>query len=125
MKKLNVIIEDTTKFKLNEKDNRKNAIHPLIKRNEKVKEMMKSNIKPYNDSKTYNRLISGGNSAGKLYGTCKVHKENIPLRPIVSMINTPTYKLVKFIDIMIKPYIPKTHCVENNLEFKKTELIRT
>ena len=32
LNKLNVIVEDTTKFKLVEKDNRKNARHPLIKR---------------------------------------------------------------------------------------------
>ena len=68
---------------------------------------MKSKIKLYIDSKTYNRLISGRNSAGKLYGTCKIRIENLPLRPIVSMINTPTYKLAKSIDIIIKPYIPK------------------
>ena len=67
-------------------------------------------------------MISVGNSAGKHYGTCKVHKENLLLRPIVSMINTPTYKFGKFIGTMIKPFIPKTHCVENNLEFlTKTE----
>ena len=64
-------------------------------------------------------MISGGNSAGKRYGTCKVHKENLLLRPIVSMINTPTYKVAKFIEIIIKPYIPKTNCVKNNLELKK------
>ena len=52
-------------------------------------------------------MINGGNSAGKLYGTCKVHKENIPLRPIMLMINIPTYKPAKFKDTMIKPYIPK------------------
>ena len=54
--KLNVIVDDATKFKLVEKDNRKNARHPLIKRIEKVKEMMKLNIKPYVDLKTYNSL---------------------------------------------------------------------
>ena len=63
--------------------------------------------------------ISGRNSAGKLYGTCKLHKESPPSRPIVSMINTLTYKVAKFIDALIKPYIPKIHCVENNLELKK------
>ena len=62
--------------------------------------------------------ISGGNSAGKRYGTCKLNNKSLPLRQIVSMLNTPTYKAAKFINAMIKPHIPKTHCVENNLEFK-------
>ena len=66
LNKLNVIVEDITKIKLVEKDNRKNARQPFIKRIEKVKEMMKSNIKPYINSKTYNTLIKGRNSAGKL-----------------------------------------------------------
>ena len=35
------------------------------------------------------------------------------------MINTPTFKVAKFIDTMIKPYIQKTDCAENNLELKK------
>ena len=65
--------------------------------------------------------ISGVNSAGKLYCTCKVYKESLPLRTITSMINTPTYKAAKFIDTMIKPYIQKTDCVENNLQKKMNQ----
>ena len=68
--------------------------------------------------------ISGVNSAGKLYCTCKVYKESLPLRTITSMINTPNYKAAKFIDTMIKPYIQKTDCVENNLQIKKKHFVR-
>ena len=117
MKKLNSIVEDDTKFKVVEKDKRINARHPLLKRIEHIKEIIKVNLKPYIDTKIYNSLITGGNSPGKLYGTCKVHKKDHPLRPIVSMLNTPSYKLAKFIDKMIKPHIPKQYCVENNKEF--------
>ena len=70
--------------------------------------------------------ISDGNAPGKLYGTCKLLNESLPLRWMVSMINTTSYKVAKFIDTMFKQYIPKTHCVENNLELKKkTESVRT
>ena len=37
---------------------------------------------------------------------CKVHKADYPLRPVISMINTPEYKLAKFLDDYIKPNIP-------------------
>ena len=37
---------------------------------------------------------------------CKVHKNGYPLRPVISMINTPEYKLAKFLDEYIKPNIP-------------------
>ena len=35
------------------------------------------------------------------------------------MINAPTYKAAKFIETMIKPYIQKNDCVENNFKLKK------
>ena len=33
------------------------------------------------------------------------------------MLNTPSYKLSKYIDVIIKHHIPKQYCVENNKEF--------
>lgn len=34
----------------------------------------------------------------RLYGLPKVHKEGIPVRPIVSFISSPTYKLAKYLN---------------------------
>jgi hypothetical protein len=36
-----------------------------------------------------------------LYGLPKIHKENWPLRPIVSQIDSPAYKLNKFLDYLL------------------------
>ena len=36
------------------------------------------------------------------------------MRPIVSMLNTPSYKLAKYLKVIIKHYIPKQCCVEKN-----------
>ena len=41
----------------------------------------------------------------KLYGLPKVHKENIPLRPIVCQIDSPTYLLAKELAIRLKPLV--------------------
>ena len=38
----------------------------------------------------------------------KVHKDQVPLRLIVSMVATPEYNLAKHLDQLIKPYIPDT-----------------
>jgi hypothetical protein len=38
----------------------------------------------------------------RLYGLPKIHKNNAPLRPIVSYISSPTYKLCKFLDKWLK-----------------------
>ena len=50
---------------------------------------------------TFNKLRLVGSKAGTLYGSAKVHKHFInvlpPLRPILSAIGTPTYKLAKFL----------------------------
>ena len=48
---------------------------------------------------------------------CKAHKKDFPLRPIVSMINTAEYKLAKYIDNLIKPYIPDRYSVTSNIKF--------
>ncbi len=37
----------------------------------------------------------------QIYGLPKIHKENVPLRPIVSAIGSPTHNLAKFIVIII------------------------
>ena len=47
------------------------------------------------------------------YGTVKVHKPNFPLRPVVSMVNTPEYALAKYLDNMIKPYLPQTRMLKS------------
>ena len=50
----------------------------------------------------YKHLYVSGSSPSIMYGLPKTHKPNLPLRPIVSSVNTPQYKLAKFIipDIM-------------------------
>ncbi|XP_047989338.1 uncharacterized protein LOC125228720 [Leguminivora glycinivorella] len=44
----------------------------------------------------------------KLYGLPKVHKANVPLRPIVSQIASPTYDLAKHVASVLQPLVGKT-----------------
>ena len=44
----------------------------------------------------YEFIVPSGSQPGKLYGLGKVHKPNIPLRPVVSMISTAEYSLGKY-----------------------------
>ena len=46
-----------------------------------------------------------------------MHKSDVPLRPVISMIGTPEYKLAKFLDDLIKPHIPDTHLLKSTQEF--------
>ncbi|XP_045535026.1 uncharacterized protein LOC123721196 [Papilio machaon] len=44
----------------------------------------------------------------KLYGLPKVHKDNVPLRPIVSQIDSPTYYLAKHVANVLQPLVGRT-----------------
>lgn len=46
-------------------------------------------------TKPANYFINMNPSAPKLYGLIKNHKENVPIRPVVSHINSPCYKLAR------------------------------
>ena len=54
------------------------------------------------------------------YGLPKVHKNNVPLRPIVSSIGSITYKTAQFLASILSPLVGKTeHVVKNNTQFVK------
>ena len=62
-----------------------------------------------------------GSRAGVMYGSCKVHKtsvENCPLfRPILSALNTPTYKLAKFLVPILKPVTSNEFTIKDCFHF--------
>ena len=48
----------------------------------------------------------------------KIHKDNIPMRPVVSYVTAPAYKLAKFLNEKLPKYLdfhPK-YTVKNSLE---------
>ena len=51
----------------------------------------------------YNRLRCSVPQPPKLYGLPKLHKPNIPMRPIVSFCGSPTYQLSKYLTNVLKP----------------------
>ena len=50
---------------------------------------------------TYHRIGPNDASTAKFYGLRKIHKENIPLRPIVSLPGSPTYELSKHLAVIL------------------------
>ena len=99
---------------------------------------MKQNIKLINilrrvktearlEDTTYRRMYPTAASSPKLYGVPKIHKENNPLRPIVSSRGSVTYEVAKEFAQILKPLAGNTiHHVNNSKEFadkiKKNEL---
>ena len=57
-------------------------------------------------------------SAPQMYGLPKVHKEDIPMRPIVSAIGSPSYSLAKELARILTPMAGNTpHTVKNSSTF--------
>ena len=70
------------------------------------------------DDITYRRMYPTGAVIPKFYGQPKVHKENTPLRPIVSGIGSVSYGVAKEVARIIKPLVGSTeHHVNNSKEF--------
>ncbi len=71
-------------------------------------------------------LTSHNSRTPILYGAPKIHKENVPLRPIVSSYNSPTQKLSKLLHGILKPIVGKNGLsVQNSADFvKKLEKIQ-
>ena len=47
------------------------------------------------DEKLLKSIKSVGGQLPRLYGLAKVHKENTPVRPVLSMAGSPCYKLAE------------------------------
>lgn len=89
--KLKLLLEDCNTYTLLSKDP-----IPKLQRtlNELIKACKLTNELSEEDAKY---LTVYHSTAAKLYGLPKIHKDNVPLRPIVSCINFTTYNLAKFL----------------------------
>ena len=70
------------------------------------------------DENTYKRVYPTGASAPKFYGLPKIHKKDVPLRPIVSSIGSVTYGVAKELSRILKPLFGNSiHHVNKSKEF--------
>ena len=66
----------------------------------------------------YYHLRSSAGKVPLLYGLPKIHKPEIPLRPIVSFVNSPTYALSKHLVSILSPLVGKSPShVRNSADF--------
>ena len=114
--KLNDILSDTTRFSKLVWNNEATQ-HPILRFEEKVQRTVRTILKEKVEHRVYNNIYPSGTALGKMYGAAKVHKDGVPLRPIVSMVNTPTYQLAKYLNELIKPYCPRNYTVESSFDF--------
>ena len=72
----------------------------------------------------YKKLYPTGSCPGKFYGTAKIHKipvngniDDLPIRPIVSNINTPTYNLAKCLTKLLAPLRESEYIIKSSKNF--------
>ena len=102
IKKMEEIVAETTKFKVCK-------VQDLYQISRKIEHKIRTTLlnllkKPgHLTDDEYKRLYPNGSHIGVLYGLPKVHKVNVPTRPICSMVGTSIYELGKYIADIIKP----------------------
>lgn len=85
-----------------------------MKMNKTLQNLQKRELITFEDYK--NLSCSNGNAA-RIYGVVKTHKPGNKLRPVVSTIGTPTYKLAKYISNVLKPLVEKSsYIIKNSFE---------
>ncbi|XP_046409073.1 uncharacterized protein LOC124173954 [Ischnura elegans] len=85
-KKVCGLLDDPTYKELNS--------DPTAKIQRNIKDLMKHSSIPQEERRS---LIQSAPKPPRLYGLPKIHKDGIPLRPIVSAIDSPTHKLAKYL----------------------------
>ena len=91
------LITNLPQFKALEQ-NRKNAKHPVLKEEERITGILKDLKKKEKiDEELYTALKPRGSKPAQLYGLSKVHKMDVPLRPIVSIPGTAYDKIGKWV----------------------------
>ena len=101
--KLLNILNDKDKFKLLKED-------PTERRESSLQRYLRylKNLGAITED-TLNKVRPCGSNPSRIYCLPKLHKSDIPLRPIVSGIGSYTHKLAKYLSDILKPFANNEH----------------
>ena len=108
------ILNDESKFKKRDGDPLQIMFSLRDKMNHFLGRLLKSK-KISNE--TYDSLYITSAKPGVLYGLPKTHKPSIPIRPILSAINTFNYKLAKFLVPILHPIATNEYTLDSTKAF--------
>ncbi|XP_076049325.1 uncharacterized protein LOC143030001 [Oratosquilla oratoria] len=108
LSKLDAILEDPSKF-------RRITHNPVETLKRKVNQVLDT-VNAVTD-KTHIRKLTGDFDLGYVYGNVKTHKAGNPLRPIISQIPTPTYRIAKYLNEILTPYTPSAYSLLSSKDF--------
>jgi hypothetical protein len=111
--KMYEIINDSSKFKCLRND-------PTIGREQSLITFLNRLLKEKSITEQFHKMASPkGSNPGRLYGLPKVHKNNIPLRPVLSALGTFNYGLGKALAGILWDMIDKKTLVRDSFSFVK------
>jgi hypothetical protein len=97
--KAKTLINETNTYQPLDTDPRKTTVNRINKKLKSLKDQDKLN------KRTYDQIRPKDATIAKFYGLPKIHKDNNPLRPIVSLPGSPTYNLSKYLADILKPLV--------------------
>src|SRR5215468_2031124 len=93
----------------------KNPLSSFTLKTKSIIDKTKPFLDEFNSPKV---LVPSNPVIPRMYGLPKIHKDNIPIRPIVSYTNSPVYFLSKFLNNFLSNNINffSKHSIKNSLE---------
>ena len=119
--RMNELLNDESKFKkLKVKEG--HDYNYIINQELRISKILRELVEKGSLSKDlYEKLNPTGSQPSIMYGLSKVHKptvNNVPkLRPIMSAIKTPTYKLAQYIVELLKPFTSNEYTAKDSFTF--------
>ena len=115
IQKVNTILNDPTKFEKQQYIDKQKLI---IKLEDKVNRYLRTLKKQGTITEEfYDNTFTSGAALGTLYGLPKIHKQNVPVRPIVSACNTHNFKLSKRLVPIIEKFSINEYTLKNSYDF--------
>ena len=124
-----VVILYTTKYTekcmalLNTEHFKRLTTDPTAATERKIQKVLKK-IKSKFSEQEYKRSYPIGSAPARFYGTAKLHKlkndstvDDLPIRPIISNINTGSYQLAKYLAKLLSPLSTSEYTVKSTSDF--------
>ena len=112
--KMNSVLSDSTKF-VEVGSPQFSTIFKIEDKINRTLKQLKDNSSITEDS--YQALYSSGSSFSVLYGLPKVHKHEVPLRPILAAYNSPNFSTAKFLVPLLNNISVNQFTLQNSAKF--------
>ena len=115
--KMDFILHDNSKFEnLGPSSEFDNTVKIEAHIQRRLLQLKKEGLLP---SKIYSRIRPTGSQRPRMYGLPKIHKQDVPLRPILSMTGSAQHQLAQWLTSVIDPVLSlySTYCISDSFTF--------